>query len=144
MAKIVLGRRFGALKPVDGVSLLALSRQVTADIVVSVSSFRIDGNGLFAFLDCLVETELKTIGPASKGVGLGGRTKRDGFGIEINRSVQIAVLVVVLSFLAKRDRLFSDERIAHVFGSTGTFGQASSFSMPKEEGSVWIKGRDIR
>src|SRR6267378_411819 len=75
MARLVAARFRGALQPGYRFLEAAQLDQVSADVVVRIPKFRIDLDGALALHDGFFNAPLEMIGPAEKGVRLGGGMK---------------------------------------------------------------------
>jgi hypothetical protein len=81
----------GLFEPGNGVVELALSDEVSADVVVGVAERGINQDGVLALYDGLVDASLKTVGPAEKRVGFGGGIKLDGLLVEVDGKFEVAL-----------------------------------------------------
>src|SRR5918999_1796374 len=66
-------------KPAHAIVIISFGDQITADVVVGISETRIDCDRRQTFGNGAVILALKTVGPAQKGVSLGGWGNFGGF-----------------------------------------------------------------
>src|SRR5258708_28139370 len=74
---------------------VALLDQICADVVIGISEFRIDFDGLQAFRYGLLEVTLKRISPSAEGVGLSRGECLDRVGVEFDRLLELSFYLVL-------------------------------------------------
>src|SRR2546428_5733543 len=97
-ALVPLGaRRF--LQPLDRVVELALLDQVGPDVVVWITEVGVHCDGAVTVLDRLVQHPHEAVSPSAERIGFGCRIQLDGFRVEFDRLLELALHLALVGLL---------------------------------------------
>src|ERR1700752_2549907 len=99
--RLITRRKQRPLEPTHRAVRIALSQQVTPNIVVRIAERFVDTNRLQTFVDCFVVTVLKTVNPAEKRVRFGGRVSLDRSLVELDSLFVIVGELRLVSLIEK-------------------------------------------